>query len=114
MKRILTVFFANIFVLVGCQTQIDLTQFEISSQDVKSAKIENNFGSYKVDVTLTDVASQRLTKISKENLGKKLPLIVNDKIVSEPLVRQEITGPKFSITCKEKEEAEQILKALKK
>jgi len=113
MKRIAIVFAVIILAGVGCRKQIGTSQFQLGPKDVVAttmAKAES--GSYTINVTLSDAASQRFTQLTKENLGKTLPLLVGGKVVSAPVVQEVITGPELTLPGSSKEDAERILDIL--
>lgn len=112
MKKILCVL-SIILASVGCSTNSDTSSFKLEPEDVVKATISQaDADTCTITVTLTDTASKRFTRVTKQNIGKKLPIIVDDEVVCEPLVREAIPGPILIISVKEKEDAERIIKVL--
>jgi preprotein translocase subunit SecD len=115
MRKTATILVVIILLETGCRKQVSPSQFHLDSKDVVSATMtEGDSGNYKIDVMLSEAASQRFAKLTEENMGKKLPLVVDGEVVSEPLVSDVITGPRLIITGRGKQDAERILEALTK
>lgn len=62
-----------------------------------------------VDVTLNSLGSSHFQRATRENLGKCLAIVVDDKVYSAPMVNSEITGGRLQITGDfTKEEAQEL------
>lgn len=62
-----------------------------------------------VDVTLNSLGSSHFERATRENVGKCLAIVVDDKVYSAPRVNSEITGGRLQITGGfSKEEAQEL------
>ncbi len=109
MKNILCVS-AIILVFSGCTTKTDTSSFQLGPEDVAAATMTQvDAETCAITVTLTKTASKRFTRSTRQNIGKKLPIIVDGKTVCEPLVREVIPGPDLTIAVGGKEDAKRII-----
>ncbi len=69
---------------------------------------------YYIEATINKTAAQRFTKATKENVGKKIAIIINDKLLSAPVINSEITGRKVHISGLDKQLADKIIYQFKK
>ena len=80
-------------------------------QDAQPATINNEMGNkeYVVDLTLTDEGTKIFGDITTENVGKNLPIVYDDQVISNPVVNEAITGGKAQISGMDSyEEAENL------
>lgn len=75
----------------------------MSGDQVASAKAaiinsNNNLRQYVVDLTFTDAGAQTFAEITQENLGKRIAIVYDGRIYSNPLVNTVITGGQCQIT----------------
>ncbi|WP_419418430.1 SecDF P1 head subdomain-containing protein [Legionella sp. D16C41] len=94
--------------------QVVQSQLVIDSSMVESAKIispEKPSDSYGLQLKLKSTAANELTRISNENIGKHMNLILGNIVISSPIIQSEL-GAEFQITGLTKEQAEQFIKSL--
>lgn len=72
---------------------------ELSDQDVDQAVVTGNeFGHWSISLTFTAKGAQSFRKITADNVGKRLAIIVDGKVLSAPVIREAISGGKAQIT----------------
>lgn len=73
---------------------------DLTGADLESAGVtfETNTGVPVVSIQFTDEGSEKFAEITKRNIGKQLPIILDDEIVSAPSVGEEIRGGKAQIS----------------
>lgn len=64
---------------------------------------------YVVQLTFSKSAADKWAKVTKENVGKKILIVYDDEIISEPTVESEITGGECQIDGMESYEAAEDL-----
>lgn len=81
---------------------------------LKSAKAGTDaFGHAKIDITLNDAGAKRFAAVTRENLHKKLAIVIDGKIYQAPMIQHEISGGKAEIVGSfSKEEAKDLVKKL--
>ena len=80
-------------VLVGKTPLLDHTA--ISSATVST---EPSTGEQRIDVEFSDVGRELFAAITKENLNKRLAIVVDGHLYSAPVIRSEIPGGKAQVT----------------
>lgn len=72
----------------------------LSSSLLKEAKLEfdSNTGEPLVSLQFNNLGSELFAKITRENIGRRLAIFVDGEIVSMPVIREEITGGKATIS----------------
>jgi preprotein translocase subunit SecD len=92
----------------------------LDQKDIKAAKVTRRGGSAKpiIDVTFTAEGGKRFAEVTRQNIDKRLAIILGGRICSAPVIRTEIPDGKAEITGgfsqKEAEElCRQINNALK-
>jgi preprotein translocase subunit SecD len=77
---------------------------------VKSATVVvDSGGNPEIDVKLTDDGAKRLAEVTRQNIGKRLALVVDGKLYEAPRIATAITGGEALITGHfTKEEAENL------
>lgn len=61
--------------------------------DVKSAAVTNEGKSPWVRLTLTEEASQRLLEGMRKNIGNRIAVVLDGRLIAVPLVRAPVSGP---------------------
>ena len=81
---------------------------------LKSARaITDTLGHPLIDITLTDKGRRQLAEVTRDNLGKRLAIVIGGKLYQAPVIRTEITGGNAQITGSfSKEEAETLAKKM--
>jgi preprotein translocase subunit SecD len=66
---------------------------------VKSAKPSKDaLGHPIIDVTFTDDGSKRFAEVTRQNVGKRLAIIINGQLYEAPVIKTEIPGGKAQIS----------------
>ncbi|OGM31550.1 protein-export membrane protein SecD [Candidatus Woesebacteria bacterium RIFCSPHIGHO2_01_FULL_44_21] len=73
----------------------DLTGADVVSADVVFSQVDGSPG---VGVEFTPEGSTKFEKLTEENVGKNLPILLDGQIVSAPVVQEKITGGKAQIS----------------
>jgi preprotein translocase subunit SecD len=58
----------------------------------------NSLGAQQIDFTLTPKGKKQFAKATRENIGRRLAIIIDGKVVSAPVIRAEIPGGKGIIS----------------
>jgi len=68
--------------------------------DAQAATITNNMGNKEhiVELTLTPEGTEVFADVTTENVGKNLPIIYDEQVISNPVVNEAITGGKAQIS----------------
>lgn len=71
----------------------------LSEDNVKSASLEKSVNSQEsLNVEMSDKVSERFRELTRDNVGKRLAVVVNNKVIVSPRVVGEINSKTFSIT----------------
>jgi len=84
---------------------------EFNSVKKKYDKVINQF---ELLITLNENAAENFAKITEENIGKQLAFIIDDKLLTAPIVQKKITGGKLSVTGLDKKLVTEIEKYFRK
>lgn len=79
--------------------------------DAQAATITNQMGNkeHVVELTLTDEGAKVFGDMTSENVGKTLPIVYDEQVISDPVVNEAITGGKAQISGQSSfEEANQL------
>lgn len=91
----------------------------LTGADIKNAEAlinQNNMGNkeYVVSLTLTEEAAKRFEKVTGENIGKSIPIIYDNEVISAPTVQAAISGGNPYITNMESyEEATELASTIR-
>ena len=78
---------------------------------IASAVVRTNeaTGAAEIDVEFSDQGREQFANITKENINKRLAIVLGGQVYSAPVIRSEITGGKAQITGQfSREEAEEL------
>jgi hypothetical protein len=66
----------------------------LDQTDLKSASVITNQPAGKpwIDITFTDAGAKRFAKVTRQNIGKQLAIIIDGRLYSAPTIRSEIRG----------------------
>lgn len=80
-------------------------------KEAKAGTITDNTGNKEnvVQLTLTDEGAKIFAEVTSENVGKTLPIVYDDEVISNPTVENAITGGTAQITKIESYEAAESL-----
>jgi len=111
----LTVALIGLGLLAGAAFAEDIESFTLKPEDVKRTSVEfKRDGSAMLECTLTKSKATEFAQTTERNLGKKLRLMIGGNAISEPLVREKITGGLLSVQIKTTDEAVELAKCLMK
>lgn len=77
-----------------------LSETNLTGADLKSAEVvfDKNTGKPSISIQFTDEGGKKFAEITKRNIGKQLPIILDNQVISAPSVQEEITGGSAQIT----------------
>lgn len=86
----------------------------ISDKDIVEATlIESDYPA--VRITLTEEGKKKFSELTKESINKRLAVVLDDHLVSAPVVRAEITGGVLDISGNmTREFAEKVVQTIQK
>jgi hypothetical protein len=72
----------------------------LDQTDLKSASVITNqpAGKSRIDITFTDAGAKRFAKVTHQNIGKQLAIIIDGRLYSAPTIKSEIRDGKAQIT----------------
>lgn len=73
----------------------DLTGADVVSADVVFSQIDGSPG---VGIEFTPEGAGKFEKLTEENVNKNLPILLDDQVISAPVVQEKITGGKAQIS----------------
>jgi RNA polymerase sigma factor (sigma-70 family) len=89
----------------GADAQADETLYVqkkvlLDQTDLKSASVITNRPAGKpwIQITFTDAGAKRFAKVTHQNIGKRLAIIIDGRLYSAPTIRSEIPGGQAQIT----------------
>ena len=71
----------------------------LDQTDLKSASVITNqpAGKLRIDITFTDAGAKQFAKVTHQNIGKRLAIIIDGRLYSAPTIRSEIRDGKAQI-----------------
>lgn len=103
---------ANVKTLV--QFQVIQTEMVINSSTVSSATVippEHISDPYAVKIILKTESAARFSRITEENIGKRMNITFNNSVISSPTIQSKL-GREFLITGLTKKQAKQFVDSL--
>ena len=72
----------------------------LDQTDLKSASVITNqpAGKPRIHITFTDAGAKRFAKVTRQNIGKRLAIIIDGRLYSAPTIRSEIRGGQAQIS----------------
>jgi preprotein translocase subunit SecD len=84
----------------------------LKKNDIKSAKfIVDPNGNDSVLLILTEAAAKQMSQFTKNHIGHKMALIIDNKIISQPVIRSAIGG-QLQVTFQSDQEAKRFYERL--
>jgi len=112
-NQVLVVVITGLTLLAWSALAEDIESFTIKPEDVTKASVGfARDGSVYLEGVFTKAKATEFTAATERNLNKKIRLVINGKVVSEPLVHARITGGSFIFECKTTDEAVALAKDL--
>jgi len=59
---------------------------------------KDGLGNPIINIAFTDAGRERFAAISRQNIGKRLAIVINGQVRSAPVINSEITGGKVQIS----------------
>ncbi|KTD60926.1 SecDF P1 head subdomain-containing protein [Legionella shakespearei] len=91
--------------------QVIQSQLTLNAAMIESATIiepANSTDSYGLQIKLSSSAATELKRLSGENIGKRMNLVLGDVVVSSPIIRSSL-GAEFQMSGLTKEQAQRFL-----
>jgi preprotein translocase subunit SecD len=83
------------------------------NDDIKSTFVEKTLDHYSVLLEFTQKGTEKWSEITGNNIGKRIGILVNDKLVTAPIIRARIDQGKALITGEfSKQEAQRIAEGI--
>ena len=70
---------------------------EMSNADIKDVSVNETAISVEIEITFTDDGKEKLAKVTKENIGKILGILIDGKLIQAPIIHDAIPGGKAII-----------------
>ncbi len=72
----------------------------LDQTDLKSASVITNqpAGKPRIQITFTDAGAKRFAEVTRQNIGKRLAIIIDGRLYSAPTIKSEIRGGQAEIT----------------
>lgn len=79
-----------------------LSPTDLTGADLKTAEVnfDRNTGSPAISIQFTDEGGKKFAEITGRNIGKQIPIILDNQIISAPTVSEQITGGSAQISGK--------------
>jgi protein-export membrane protein SecD len=72
---------------------------ELTGSSIKSATaVRGNLGTTEIMFTLTDSGTEKFAAVTRDNVGRRLAIILDGELYSAPVIRSAITGGRGQIT----------------
>lgn len=84
----------------GATPSATLIPTDLTGADLKTAQVtfDSNNGKPSISLQFTEEGGKKFAEITKRNVGKQLPIILDNQIISAPIVNEEIIGGNAQIT----------------
>ncbi|MBB4036467.1 preprotein translocase subunit SecD [Dysgonomonas hofstadii] len=69
----------------------------ITNEHIKKAFSEQSYGHWSIEIELNATGSSRFAKATRENIGKALAIVIDNKVYSAPTVQSAIEGGRLQI-----------------
>ena len=83
-----------VFAEVGTEEEPGLLPTDLTGADLDSAQVsfDQTTGNPVVVLDFTDEGGTKFSELTRKNIGKPLPILLDQEVVSAPVVQQQITG----------------------
>lgn len=110
---IIAVAVTGLILLSKAASAEDIESFIVKPEDVTRTNVEfKRDGTATLECMFTEAKASEFTTATERNLNKKLRLVINGKVVSEPVVREKIAGGSFILQVKTADGAVALAKYL--
>lgn len=106
--------YTDVYVLFGLQNEIN-GQPALSGDVITDSRAGyDQFGGAEVSMTMNNIGANKWAKLTEENVGRQVAIVLDGKVFSAPNVNQAITGGRSSISGLDNfEEADDLANILK-
>ena len=112
-RQFLAILITGLILLTGAAWTDDIESFIIKPEDVTKTSIGfARDGSVYLEGEFTKTKASEFTAATERNLNKKLRLVINGKVVREPIIHARITGGSFILELKTIDEGVLLAKYL--
>jgi preprotein translocase subunit SecD len=87
-------------------------QIVLSPTDIKRWEVVEAPEGYRIRVELAPAASQNLARVTRANVGRKVPIVIHGEVVMDPLVRDPIESGRLEISGRSKADLQRIQRLL--
>lgn len=86
--------------LDGSTPSAKLIPTNLTGADLEKAEVifDTNTGSPNISIQFTEEGGKKFSDITKRNIGKQLPIVLDNQIISSPTVQEQIVGGSAQIT----------------
>jgi len=84
----------------------------ITNKDLISARVVENEGLLRIDVKFTEEGAERMSRASAANIGKRIAIVVDGKVLSAPIVMGVISDTAAISGPFTREEAERLARRI--
>lgn len=87
--------------IVGASDSAKLKQTDLTGADLVSAKVvfdQQKSGKPEVQIIFSKDGGTKFEKLTERNVGKPLPIVLDNQVISSPTVQEKITGGQAVIT----------------
>ena len=84
----------------GATPSATLKPTDLTGADLQSAQVvfDSKSGKPSVSIQFTQAGGDKFAKLTKENVGKPIAIVLDNAVISMPIVQQEISGDSAQIT----------------
>jgi preprotein translocase subunit SecD len=73
-------------------------EIALSSKDIAEATVEKFAMGARISVVMTELGAEKLARLTRNNIGKRVAMLVRGKLTSAPVIRAEIREGRAIIT----------------
>lgn len=86
--------------LDGSTPSAKLIPTDLTGADLEKAEVifDRNTGSPNISIQFTEEGGKKFSEITKRNIGKQLPIVLDNQLISSPTVQEQIVGGNAQIT----------------
>lgn len=86
----------------------------LNEEVIVDAMVTQEYGFHVINLTMNSEGAKLWARLTRENIGKSIALVMHDRVLSAPIVQEEITGGRVHISgLFTKEEAKDLTTLLK-
>src|SRR3990172_4561473 len=88
------------FAEVGSEAEPSIIKTDLTGADLKSADVgfDQTTGKPVVNIEFNQAGAEKFAAITEKNIGRALPIILDEEVISAPIVQQAITGGRAQIS----------------